>query len=682
MRQFSSMKYALAETRRILRDRFGRYLPVMQNPASAPQSGNLIPDEQLLELLLHLDIAYESDIDLSRITYNSALPPGGGEPSLDQAITAGWIRVVWGRITAPFEIDQRARNRSDGKLTALSALLKKRFEQRYTVDDAARGNAQLESLAAAVECGETAPGALRSQSPEWVAARLWDRALSGFAPHRAELRVWVDRWHLLGWPSLVAHAVWNEAAANAFREAALAMLALEPGLTGWEETRAGFIQQINLRTGQPPKNVERQVPALPATLLDRALWLNDLRLEGAIAGMMSADQDIVGVIRLLLADVEKQEFCPAPNPLFKQLIELAVARPEILVVVLFRIRWSPTLLADLLLFPATSALACRLIAEWPGPSGAWDRELRARDDQTTKAMAFADAVSVLGDFLEQGSLQPTEAAALLRVLYKSAKPLLGDDSADDGALLAILRDEIAGQSVEMQQAVYAGLSSGVSESGLGSAEFAAALDIVDAAGLIERVDPLPLVSAYRKSVASGEYSLSANRISESAAAALVQLVMRAPDALRGSFFAPVDIGGRIAAAAAPNVNPFMIEDATARSLRAHIRILCRAVAGLGDSRPKELTEALTKTVRMAAVKHDEKGRVGLFPRASKLPRTGGYRTGRLPLIWPRRLRPSAARKEKSFWQQYWRSTSRSFWLGSSVWRRGTRGLELRHASMG
>jgi hypothetical protein len=164
----------------------------------------------------------------------------------------------------------------------------------------------------------------------------------------------------------------------------------------------------------------------------------------------------------------------------------------------------------------------------------------------------------------------------------------------------------------VQQAIYAGLSTGVSQSGLGSAEFAAALDIVDAAGLTERVNPAPLVSAYRNSVASGEYSLSANRISESAAAALVELAMKAPEALRGSFFAPVEVGARIAAAAAPNVNPLMIEDATARSLRAHIRILCRAVAGLEDSRPKELTEALTKTVRVGAVKHDEKGRVGAF----------------------------------------------------------------------
>jgi hypothetical protein len=258
------------------------------------------------------------------------------------------------------------------------------------------------------------------------------------------------------------------------------------------------------------------------------------------------------------------------------------------------------------------ALACWLIAEWPGPSGAWDRELRARDDHTTKAMAFADAVSVFGDFLEQGSFHPAGAAALLGVLYKTEKPLFGDEAADDGSLVGILRDEIAGQSVEVQQAIYVGLSAGVSRSGLGSAEFAAALDIVDAAGLTERVDPAPVVSAYINSVAAGEYSLSANRISESAAAALVKLAMRVPEALRRSFFAPVNVGARIAAAAAPNVNPLMIEDATARSLRAHIRILCRAVAGLEDSRPKELTEALTKTVHVGAVKHDEKGRVGAF----------------------------------------------------------------------
>lgn len=91
-------------------------------------------------------------------------------------------------------------------------------------------------------------------------------------------------------------------------------------------------------------------PVLPTTLLDRAVWLNDLRLEGAIAGMMAAYQDVVGLIRLLLLDIEEQEFSPVPQPIFKRLMDLAIARPEVLVVELFRVRWSPRLLADLLLY--------------------------------------------------------------------------------------------------------------------------------------------------------------------------------------------------------------------------------------------------------------------------------------------------------------------------------------------
>jgi putative ABC transport system substrate-binding protein len=72
------------------------------------------------------------------------------------------------------------------------------------------------------------------------------------------------------------------------------------------------------------------------------------------------------------------------------------------------------------------------------------------------------------------------------------------------------------------------------------------------------------------------------------------------------------IRSRIAAAAAPGVNPLMIEDETARSLRAHVRVLSRAVSGLQESSADELIDALIRAVRVGAVKHDEKGRVGAF----------------------------------------------------------------------
>jgi len=126
MRRLSSMKYATAETRRILRDQFRRYLPVMHQTQNAPVGGNLISDEQWLHLLLNLDIIPEAT-STARATYDAALPAAGGEPSFDEVIAAGWFRGVWGRNTAPFKIDQRARAVPGGNLTALAELLKERF---------------------------------------------------------------------------------------------------------------------------------------------------------------------------------------------------------------------------------------------------------------------------------------------------------------------------------------------------------------------------------------------------------------------------------------------------------------------------------------------------------------------------------------------------------------------------
>jgi hypothetical protein len=68
----------------------------------------------------------------------------------------------------------------------------------------------------------------------------------------------------------------------------------------------------------------------------------------------------------------------------------------------------------------------------------------------------------------------------------------------------------------------------------------------------------------------------------------------------------------MAAASAPDANPFTVEDEIARSVRAHVRILCRAVSGLGEATPGDLADALIKAVHMGAVKHDEKGRVAAF----------------------------------------------------------------------
>lgn len=424
------MKHAPAETRRILRDRFTRYLPVTQHRHAALSGPAPVADELMLELLLNLDVAFASETFRARATYEEALPVSGDEPSFDDVIAAGWLRIVWGRIATPFEIDQRARTTPGNKLTALDALLKKRFEETFSFGKPVRENADLLPLVDEIERGAKKPEAIGCQTPDWIAARLWDRAPN----HGEALRRWVDRWRIVGWPNLVLHRVWNEEAATTFREAAFGELESESGLTGWDDTRAGFISQISLRTDQPPAVAGQHVPLLPTSLLDRCLWLTAVRLEGLIAGAMAAYQDLAFVIRLLLTDIEEQEFAAGPHPEFRRLIDLALDRPEVLVVALFKFQHAPALLADLALCPETTAVACWLIAEWPGPSGAWDRELRARDDKTTQTMAFGDAVALLGDFLAKGSVAPAEVASLLGFLYRTSKPAFGDEAAAGGAI--------------------------------------------------------------------------------------------------------------------------------------------------------------------------------------------------------------------------------------------------------
>jgi hypothetical protein len=117
--------------------------------------------------------------------------------------------------------------------------------------------------------------------PEWVAARLWDRRTDD-ADKSAAIRLWVDRWRILGSPSLPKGA-WDDQEAAAFREASIETLRVEAGLVGWDELRSSFRGQMGVVHEQSGPGIEGYLPELPATLVDRALWLESPRLERSVA---------------------------------------------------------------------------------------------------------------------------------------------------------------------------------------------------------------------------------------------------------------------------------------------------------------------------------------------------------------------------------------------------------------
>src|SRR5579862_8767721 len=153
MRRFPSLVYAPAETRLTLRDRFRRFLRTQHSELIEPTRGRLLPDELLLRLLLNLKVESESDIEKVKATYAAALAQSPGEPSFDDVVEAGWIRVVAGRISTPFEVAREAMRRGAGRMTALAALLKKRFEERFLLSDTVRNDPELAPLIVEVEQG-------------------------------------------------------------------------------------------------------------------------------------------------------------------------------------------------------------------------------------------------------------------------------------------------------------------------------------------------------------------------------------------------------------------------------------------------------------------------------------------------------------------------------------------------
>ncbi len=614
MRRFASLKQVPAETRRLLRDRFSRYLPSRYGSSVRPGKGGtlVLADEILLHLMLNLRFEFGNDFQRVRAEYESAIAQSSVEPALDDLLKRGWFRVAWGRISAPVGIAKTAEAVPVGTMAAFVTLLQKRFERTCLISGSARSNPELRDVVAAIDARTLEPLAIGCQSPEWVAARLWDRRLPDAADLSVAVRLWVDRWKQLGSPSLVPANLWEEAAASAFRETALKVLESDEGLVGWNEMRTGILNERALVHGMAVSDLDGSVPSVPITMVDRSLWLEDNRIQREVMEVFETCNDIFGLVRLLFMDVEHAEHAPAPHVLAGKLFALAAERPALLLEIIFRVRSRPVLIADLLLNPATSALACVLIGQWQSGFGAWDREVSARDDKTTKGMVFADAVSVVGFFLEQGSISSEEVASLLRWAYAAVDSGSGND-ADGNAhsMLSTLRNEFAGQSDEMLRGLAASLMTSMPGEGLGTPAFAAALDIIKVGQLAGSMDTTPIVEAYIGSVAAGQYALSPNKLSVGGAAYLFEIVEHASPDLRRRFLYPVDMRARLATFVA-NRSLHQIPAELVRSIRAHVRILCRAITGRTDAPPEDLINTLIATIHAGALSHEEKGRIDAF----------------------------------------------------------------------
>jgi hypothetical protein len=609
MSRFPSFKHVPGETRRILRDRFASKLRVVRQARLLDPDLSLVPDQLLLRLLAGLKVSANSEWSRAEIAYGKAEPKSGEPPDLQALVDAGWLRRIWGHAKIGLRLRVAAKRAPAGMMEAFKVVLSGIHDRRYGISVAAKSDTELARLVESIEVGSD-PGQFVSQTPDWIAARLWEIVSAEEVAVDRALRRWVDLWGLLQRPSLVPGTVWSTSDAKAFRQVALHTIESETSLGGWIKTQELYVQQTALEHNAPEASVRLRLPQPPETLVDRALWTQSRLVEANAYNSLEICEDLFGLVRLLLADANAEDNSPAPHAAAAHIVDLAIKRTELFIYLLFHVQAHPRLLADLVIHPPSAGLACFLIAQWMSPVGAWDRDLVERDYQIGRAEAFADAVSILGEHLRAGKTEASEAAALLNWLHSQAGPGFVDDFASATSLIAVLRHELANCTSSVLLAMAHSLDGPGLRRGVGASEFAAVLDLCDLGSIEDEVDADTIVTAYAHSIAAGDYSLSAHRIGTAGAAALARMTerMQAP---RTQFLYPLDVRTRLAATTSQD-NEFSIAESIGRSLRTHIRMLCRAIIGGAADTPADLFEALVAAVRTGALQHKEKARVAAF----------------------------------------------------------------------
>jgi hypothetical protein len=610
MSRFPSFNNARSETRRVLRDRFVSKLRVVRQGRFLDPERKVTPDQLVLRLLAGLKVSSNAEWPIAEIAYASAGPKASEPPDLQALADLGWVRRIWGRAETGLDLRLAAHQTPAGPLDAFKILLSDIHDQHYQADPAIRSDPGLAEIVNAIEVGRSDPTQIVSRTPEWIASRLWEIILMEEATPDKALRRWAGLWTLLQHPSLVPAKVWSESDADAFCGAAFRAVATEPGLGDWITTRDLYARQAALAHNVAAATIHARFPPPPTTLVDRALWTQSPPIEASGYDSLRVCAELLGLARVLLAEADAEDNSAAPHPAAAQLVDLSIDRAELFIDLLFQVQARPRLLADLVIHPPSAGLACLLIAQWRSPSGAWDRGLTERDFQINQAEAFADAVAILADHLRASRTDAGEAAALLNWLHDRARPGFIDDVAGADSLITALRRELADCTTSTLLAMAQALDGPELHQGVGTSEFAAVLDLSALGGVEDGVDAEIIVGAYVSSIARGDYSLSAHRIGAAGAAALARIAGRT-QALRARFLKPLDVRARLAAAK-PQDNEFALADSIGRSLRIHVRILCRAVIGGAPNVPNDLFDALVTSVRAGSLQHKEKNRVAAF----------------------------------------------------------------------
>jgi hypothetical protein len=363
------------------------------------------------------------------------------------------------------------------------------------------------------------------------------------------------------------------------------------------------IPQDQLRYG----GAREMVP--PRTLVSRDDWLKRPDVEHLMMERLGSSTASFAFV-LLCSELEKTDIGPGIMADATTVLSFAADHPVALQHVLFRVSSVPVLLVDMLMHQRTACLATKLAIEWRPESTRYSDRSLSREAQA-KVFVIQDALSLLAYHLSEGTLDLAEYASLVTWCYASGvynREAVADSRRPVGRQLL---EMVSRENEELQSAVLQHLvDQAAYEDNVPRACFAGVLDGLNCLSRAPIVNAFPIVALYSKFVRDQHLDWTdVASLSSSLAAQLVRTAFAQAASDRDALLTPFD-SVKLLRNTPADEKP-SLRNSIAKTLREHVRLLARAVAGWPvEAVPQELCDTLQALISRSVIEHDEKGRVG------------------------------------------------------------------------
>jgi len=630
------------QVRAELRQSFERWLPRPRRQHLAVGSSEMIDVQDILNLSQHYQLEYPGGAkDIAETWDQSEERIADGGPTFDDLVRSGWVFFDGGRWIMPrapmgtLSYIAYPSPSTEAFLTKLSRL--------QLVAKTVAPPPEVQALLARIQDEDWLDRKIPSTAPDWLAGRLWER-LCPVSRHVIEsndntlqsenldeeevsdstllLEANTDAADkaFLEWSAwcnvLGTYGAWNigwsDAEMRCCREAAHRAMERQTLWGNWNNDVARHADVL-VKTFAIPKNQlryggARRKPA-PLTLIFRADWLNWPEIESLMMERFGKST-VSFAFGLLCSELENTDIGPNIIAKASKVITFAVDHPMALQHLLFRVDTIPALLVDMLMHERAACLATKLVIEWrSGLARNSDRDV-SREAQI-KAFAGQDALSFLAYHFATSSIDLAEFASLVTWCYDSnsgnVRPIADSRIAVGKQLLEMVaREKNDIQSTVLKQLI----DQAAYENNIPRVRFTGVLSALNSLSNVSGIDTLPVVALYSKFARDQNLDRTdAFNLPEELAMRLIATAFKQVESARDALLVPFDSIKLLRDTS--DEEKSSLRSSIARTLRGHVRLLARAVAGWPAGEvPLELCNVLQKLISQNVIEHIEKERIG------------------------------------------------------------------------